>query len=75
MTERDFGTIHLEYPRIAARRAKPRANRAPWQEAELHQALRYVFGKVEAVQNGLFSTAKIGQRPPDRVAVLATQLH
>ena len=71
----DFGSIHPEHPRIAARRRVPPGHDGSWHEAQFHQAGREFIGKVDAIEHRLFAVREIGEGSLRASGLVATQLH
>ena len=46
-TQRDFGTVDAEYARVSARRTKRCADRPSGQEAQFHQSISEIGGKIQ----------------------------
>ena len=75
--QRDFGTVHLKDPRIAARSAQPRRDSRPGQETEFHQALGIVARQIDFVKDRRVAPAQVYQclEGNFRLAAVATELH
>ena len=76
-TERDFGALHPEDARISARRTERGTDRPTRQEAQFHQPIGKITGKIQIDQRRGFSTAKFRESTglaPARLLV-ETQLH
>ena len=75
--QRDFRTIHLKDPRIAARSAEAGRDSGARQETKLHQAARVVAGKIDAIEHCVVAAAQVkeGGGGDFRLDAIATQLH
>ena len=59
--QRDFRTIHLEHPRIAARGAESRRDPRARQKTQLHQAAGIVARQIDPVQDRRIAPAQVHQ--------------
>ena len=80
--ECDFRSVHPIHARSAARRTPGRHNHLAGQKTQLHQAPRYIFRKVQTVQDSRFPSGQLGQSfgcksgiSPSMRVVVDTQLH
>lgn len=77
----DFGTIHLEDLRIAARSAAARGNGSSRKESQFHQAAGILTRKIDAIENGGVAPAEVdkgagkGVRRNGGCDAIDTQLH